>query len=181
MKKTTKGAIAAAAAGVLLLGGAGTVAFWSDSSTIVGSDVTAGTLSLSPDDCDEGWTYATGNAGEGDAVALIVPGDVISKECTFEVTATGDNLVAELTTPDAVQIDSGGTTTLDATVAAEYTVGETAATTSTTITDANDGQKVTATITVTFPYGSPTVNANDTQGFTAALDAIEVTLEQTGS
>ena len=44
MKKSTKGALAATTAGVLLLGGAGSLAFWSDS--IGGSTISSGHISL---------------------------------------------------------------------------------------------------------------------------------------
>ncbi|MDI9944213.1 alternate-type signal peptide domain-containing protein [Rhodococcus sp. 1.20] len=48
MKKQTKGAIAAAAAGALLLGGAGSLAVWSDSADVSGGGpVTSGALDLS--------------------------------------------------------------------------------------------------------------------------------------
>ena len=62
-------------------------------------------LKLGDVTCDPGgWVYADGNAGAGDAVQLIVPGDSISKECTFDVTAAGDNLTATLTKASASHI-----------------------------------------------------------------------------
>lgn len=182
MKKTTKGALAAAAAGALLLGGAGTIAYWSDSSTINGGTVDTGSLALSDADCDEGWVYAPENAGAGDPVTLLVPGDVISKGCTFTVSATGDNLEATLTTPDSTPITSEDADTFEATVAATYDIDGSPATDDTPITEANNGQTVTATITATFPFGdADAINANDTQNATASLDDIEVTLVQTES
>ncbi len=48
MNKTTKGALAASAAAVLLLGGAGSLAYWSDAETIQGGDVTAATCRWTP-------------------------------------------------------------------------------------------------------------------------------------
>lgn len=177
MKKSTKGAIAAAAAAVLLLGGAGTLAFWSDSETIPGGTVSSGELSLSEPECDADWVYAAGNANPGGTVGLIVPGDAISKECTFDIAAKGDNLNAELTTVDTVDITAApAAPTFNATVAATYSGAGTA------VTEARDGETVTATITVTFPYGDDTtVNVNDTQNVTATLDDIDITLVQTES
>ncbi len=67
MKKATKGAIAAAGAGVLLLGGAGTLAYWTADGAAAGSDITAGDLDLTAGTCS-GWTYASGAAGTGAAV-----------------------------------------------------------------------------------------------------------------
>lgn len=48
MNKTTKGALAAGAAGILLLGGAGSYALWSDAETVQGGTITAGNLDISP-------------------------------------------------------------------------------------------------------------------------------------
>lgn len=188
MKKLTKGSIAAAAAGVLLLGGLGTVAFWTDSEIIDGGSVTAGTLSLGGAVCtpsgDE-WVYAVGNAAEGSAVELIVPGDTISKTCTFVITATGDNLTADLVIPSTVNVTSDPVApSLVADVTAVYTTGGVA--TGTAITSANNGETVSATIEVEFPYGTdedgvPNVNTNDTQAILAELGDITVKLTQTES
>lgn len=181
-EKTTKGALAAAAAGFLLLGGAGTIAYWSDSSTISGGTVNTGNLALSDAACSENWLYAPGNSGAGDPVSLLVPGDAITKECTFTVSATGDNLTATLNTPDSALITAEGTDTFEASVAATYNLAGSPVTEDTPITDANDGQTLTATVTVTFPFGDEAaVNANDTQNVTASLNDIAVTLVQTES
>ena len=51
MKKSTKGAVAAGAAAVLLLGGAGTLAFWNADGTAEGGTLTAGTLELTDLTC----------------------------------------------------------------------------------------------------------------------------------
>ncbi len=181
MKKSIKGSIAAAAAGVLLLGGVSTLAFWSDSEVVDGGSVTAGTLSLGAPVCDDDWVYAVGNAGAGETVDLVVPGDTISKDCAFGITATGDNLAATLTTPATTTVTGTPVgTTLDATVTAAY-VSDGAAITP-TITEANNGNTVTATIAVTFPFGDADgVNANDMQSVEADLIDIPITLTQTES
>lgn len=181
MKKSTKGAIAAGAAAVLLLGGAGTLAYWSDSGTADGGSVTAGELSMTDPVCDATWVYAAGNAGAGEPVTLIVPGDTIAKECTFDITATGDNLEAELTVPTTTTITpSPAAASFQANVSASF-AGATS-----TITSADDGSTVTATIEVEFPFGTAEdaatpVNINDTQGVTATLDDLTITLVQTES
>lgn len=181
MNKLTKGAIAAGAAGVLLLGGLGSIAFWSDSATVDGGVVTAGTLSLGEPVCADDWVYAIGNAGAGSTVNLIVPGDTISKECTFVINATGDNLEADLTIPATVDVTgTPAGTTLVANVGATY-VSDGAAITA-KITEANDGDIVTATIEVEFPFGDETtINANDMQSVIATLDEVPITLIQTES
>ena len=184
MNKSTKGALAAAAAAVLLLGGAGTLAFWTAETDLEGGDVISGELKLENASCDAAWVYAEGAASAGDPVALFVPGDVITKDCTFDIVATGDNLSATLTVPDTAEFGSvePAAASLEAEVAATY-VDDVGAALPATITDADDGT-VTATITVTFPFGTdetgtPLVNANDTQGVTATLDEITVSLVQT--
>lgn len=185
MKKTTKGALAAVAAGVLLMGGAGSLAYWSDTATVDGGAITTGELALGDATCDADWAYAVGNAGAGTTATLIVPGDTVAKQCTFTVTATGDNLQATLTTPTTVDVtETPGAASLQADVSAAYAIGGAAIPAS--ITSANDGQTVTATIEVAFPFGTDDdattpVNVNDTQDIVATLDTIEVTLTQTES
>ncbi|KQO38263.1 alternate-type signal peptide domain-containing protein [Aeromicrobium sp. Leaf245] len=183
MKNSTKGALAAGAAAVLLLGGAGTLAYWSDAVDLPGGTVTSGELKLLNESCDADWVYAVGSASVGEPVNLVVPGDVISKECEFEVVATGDNLSADLVVPGTATFTSvaPAAPSFDATVAATYAdAGGNPL--PATITDANDGV-ITATISVTFPYGTAEddpdpVNINDTQGVTATLDSITVSVEQ---
>ncbi|MEX0428701.1 alternate-type signal peptide domain-containing protein [Nocardioides sp. DS6] len=171
--------MAAASAAVLLLGGAGSLAFWTDNGTASGGDVTTGSLSLSEGTCDEGWTYASGDDA-GSAVTTIVPGDSVTKDCTFTVSGSGDHLSATVDAPsDVTYTTSGGSpTTMNLTASGTYDVG------GTTIADGgtfavSDGQTLTAHLVVTFPYGdADAVNASDTQGITAALNEITVTLTQ---
>ena len=68
-------------------------------------------------------------------------------------------------------------------MAAAYTLGTTAIGNSAQVTSADNGKTVTATLTVTFPYGtneqgSPAVNVNSAQGDTAVLNDIAVSLVQ---
>ncbi|QIX26924.1 alternate-type signal peptide domain-containing protein [Nocardioides sp. JQ2195] len=184
MNKSTKGAIAAGAAAVLLLGGAGSLAYWSDSVDLPGGNIAAGELALSNPSCDEGWVYGPDNAKAGSSVSLIVPGDTIVKECTFTVAASGDNLAATLETPDTVDYtvtSSPAPTTLQLDVDATY-VDQEGAPVPAQVTSADDGDTITSTLAVTFPFGdAATINANDTQNLTATLNAITVSLTQTES
>jgi len=178
MKKTTKGALAASAAAVLLVGGAGTLAFWSDSGTVDGGSITTGSVSLSDGTCGE-WVYSTGSAA-GTAVTAIVPGDAIARSCTFAVDGTGDHLTVSLSAPETVSVTPtvGSPTTLLLTAAASYQRDGAALPAGTSF--AVDGpETLTALITVTFPYGAATtVNANDTQGMVGQLDDITIGLTQ---
>lgn len=192
MKKSTKGAIASAAAAVLLLGGGTSLAYWTASANVNGGSITAGDLKLVAGSCDANWVYAAGHASAGTAVSLWVPGDVVTKSCTFTISATGDNLKATLTSPSSVPLSAtsaAGATSESATAAVVYTVAGSAVTDVDTgtsgiqIDDTSDGDTLTATFTVTFPYGTdqtgtPVVNGNDTQDWVAAFDALTVTLTQ---
>lgn len=96
MKKSTKGAVAAGAAAVLLLGGAGTLAYWTAEGDAEGGTLTAGTLELSDLECGDDWLDADDNA-----IAILVPGDLVTKECTGTITMTGDNIEATVTLDDS--------------------------------------------------------------------------------
>lgn len=173
MKKHTKGAIAAGTAAVLLLGGAGTLAYWSDAQSVNGSDISTGHLSLEAGSAS-GWVYA----GTTDAVDKIVPGDSIETTARFTIAAEGSNLVAALEVPDTVSytVTDGSPSTLQLDVDSEFLLDGAAAPSA--ITEADDGQVVTAKITVDFPYGDAAINANDTQDLIADLDDITVSLTQ---
>lgn len=182
MKKMTKGALAAGVGAALLLGGAGTLAYWSDATSISGGSLETGRLALSDASCDAGWVYAEDNANAGEAVGLLVPGDSIEKRCSFTIDAAGDSLTAELTTPTSTTVTVGGETapqTLQMPVGATYSIeGEAVPS---VITSDNDGDTVTAVLTVSFPFGDQSINGNDTQDIEAALDDIAVQLVQTES
>lgn len=116
MKKVTKATIAAAAAGVLLLGGAGTVALWSANEGINAGTVSTGHLTLDAAAAGE-WSDVS-IPGTPTAFAPltddIVPGDTVAYEQTVIVSADGKNLKGELTAsgltggsalPDGVTVD----------------------------------------------------------------------------
>jgi len=184
MNKSTKGALAATTAGVLLLGGAGSLAFWSDSVTIGGSTISSGHISL--DDTTAGdcagadWVLDDGEATAGavfdPASSTLVPGDSITKTCTFDVTAVGDHLRATLaaTGGGLTLLAAGDDLSPDVTTTAVFTVG---GATATTITEDNDGDELEATITLSFPYGVTSDNLSqddslDLSDFTVALTQV---------
>jgi len=170
MKKSTKGALAAAAAGTLLLGGAGSLAFWNATATVDGSTVNAGSLTLTGADCSD---WILDNGEDVPSVALvdsIVPGDQLTKTCTYTITATGDHLRATLGA-------SGGAKTGDLAAAVSVTPSfDVGGNTVTEITEANDGDTLTAKIVLDFPYGTGV--DNDTQGDAVNLSDYVVTATQ---
>jgi alternate signal-mediated exported protein len=182
MKKSTKGTLAAAAGAVLLLGGAGSLAYWNASATVNGGAITTGSLTLSAGTCGASWTYNNGSAA-GQTVVKVVPGDQITKTCTFGVGASGDHLSATLSAPSTTAYTKtpAGAGTDSLTVATTYTIDRTPVANLVNgdkLTSSDNGKTLTAKFVVTMPYGTTTVNANDTQNLTATLNALTVTLTQ---
>jgi alternate signal-mediated exported protein len=172
MKRTTKGALAAGAAATLLLGGAGSLAYWTETVTVPGSTLESGHLAITGDTCaTAGWTLDGGTPVVGST--RIVPGDQLTKDCEFVIEGEGDHLdnvtlnitsvswsgsnalTTALGTPSATFSDSNGPLTSPATV----DVGET----------------ITAEIVVTFPTSVTGSTAEDLQ---ATLNTITVTATQ---
>ncbi|KRC48990.1 MULTISPECIES: alternate-type signal peptide domain-containing protein [unclassified Nocardioides] len=174
MKKTTKGALAAGSAAVLLMGGAGTLAFWNANTDVDGVAVTAGELKIINDNCvDADWVFDSGE-DEADKVYaagdLIVPGDELTKTCTFEIQATGEHLRANL---DVTEPSLSGALAPNLTLVDTYQVGGVDLVDG-DITEDNDGDVVTANISVTF-NGSST---NATQTLAGALSDFTLSLTQ---
>jgi len=182
MRKSTKGAVAAGGAAVLLMGGVGTLAFWTATGDADGGVIVAGSLTLTAGSCDADWVYAPGQAGAGNPVVLFVPGDVVTKECTFTIGATGDNLSAMVDAPDTLTFATDpDVTSFAASVDATYDLNGTVIADGDVITDADDGETLTVAFVVDIPFGTadPTgINDNDMQDVTATLDTLTVTLTQ---
>ncbi len=90
MNKATKGALAIGAAVVLMLGGAGSLAYWQSTAATDAANFTMGNLAVTAND-DAEWTQ------DGEAIdpetALLIPGDTVTYTQTFDVDATGDGLL----------------------------------------------------------------------------------------
>ncbi|MGF7122340.1 alternate-type signal peptide domain-containing protein [Rhodococcus sp. AG1013] len=149
MNKQTKGAIAAGAAALLLAGGAGSFALWSDTETLNGGTISSGKLSLETVGTP-GWTKG------GSPVTIssykAVPGDVLVYNAKAKIGAVGDNLHATLKA-DASSIT--GDPELLAALAPQTTAtlnGDALATgaTGVAINQDNDGQTVDVQVTFTF-------------------------------
>jgi alternate signal-mediated exported protein len=173
MKKSTKGAVAVGAAAVLLMGGAGTLAFWTADDTIDGGDIESGSLTLTVDDCSDTWLDQSDDA----PIALLVPGDEVYKDCTVTLDGTGDNLRASVAIDQAsvadVEIGDQDDQTKDPlTVSAEITDP---AGIDTTAVDVDGPTTVTVRLSVDWPYGPEN---NDSQLSTTTLDAITLTATQ---
>lgn len=168
MRKTVKGALAAGVGAVLLLGGAGTLAYWTDTGTVTGTGITSGHLMLINPSC-AGWQL---DGGAAFTTQLIVPGDTLTEACTFEVDAAGEHITAsfDVSTPSWLA-SNALTDELD--ITATYLVdGVPTAVFPATVVD---GDIVTATIVVTFT-GPDATNASE--DLTATLNDITVTATQ---
>ncbi|MCW2798874.1 MAG: alternate-type signal peptide protein [Aeromicrobium sp.] len=176
MNRSLKGAAAAGAAAVLLLGGAGSLAYWQATQDAGTADIKSGNITLSPPDC----TTAVGSHGwqldNGDAyvpgTTKIVPGDSISKVCDMTLVLTGEHIGADLTfgtaglTPDSTtladELAAGVVFTVDGAAYAP-------------ITDPGT-HDVRATITVDFDGPGAT---NLSENGDVHLNAINVVADQT--
>ena len=187
MKKTTKGALAAVAGGALLIGGAGSLAYWTDNSTVTGDSIESGTLDLSAPDCStasgtHGWQYDDDSAFDP-AGDVVVPGDTLTKVCDMTLTLVGDHIGATLDV-DSVTADwdtdaSDAGLTAELTPAVAFTVDDAAYEAIT----APGTYDVRATITLTFPFGSAADNDSNSPvggpALAAVLESITVSATQT--
>jgi alternate signal-mediated exported protein len=171
MERMTKAALAVGGAAVLLLGGAGTLAYWTADGTASGTALTSGTFDLADGTC-AAWEYS--EADGGGAVTAIVPGDTVVTSCSFEVTATGDHIgIGAVTVSDPEWVESNALTTELGTATVE----------STTLNDvpftapvaARTGDVIEVGVEVTFDGPGAT---NASQNLTATLGSITVTIEQ---
>jgi alternate signal-mediated exported protein len=156
------------------MGGVGTLAYWSDSEDIAGTTVGSGQLDLALLACGD-WQLdsAGGTGGDLDSREL-VPGDSLTKTCTYTLTAEGDHLTAVL---DITEPDWTGDLASHIDTTADFTLGATPVDPGTPLAF-QDGvpRTITAAFTVDFPWGTLD---NTSQDVTATLDDITVTVTQT--
>lgn len=172
MDKTFKGAVAAGGAAVLLLGGLGTLAFWTDDETVTGGSISSGQLSLGEPDCGTGWSL---DGGAVWTTQLLVPGDTLTKTCTIDLVADGEHLGADLELETTSFTTSNGLTD-DLAASAVFTVG---GATTTQVTSADDNKttpEISVVVSVVFD-GPTAVNAS--QNLTAVLNDLTFTATQT--
>lgn len=175
MNKLAKAAIAGAAGIALLLGGAGSLAFWNDSAGMGGASITAGTLTIRSN-TDGAWT------NDGNPVDLAtfraVPGDELVFTTTFNVTATGDNLSATVgITGDSIEAAStGAADTALAGLLTKSVAFKVDGDTSTTVDPAPGIQVVTVSVTISWPNGT---SAADNPAKNGAVDLTGMTITLT--
>ena len=203
--KMIKGSVAGATGIVLLMGGFGTYALWSDTATLEGDTLSSGELTI-----DEGsaivWDDARTTLVPGDweigdddaeppvAPDLLVPGDVITRTQSFVVTGTGKNLTGTIKLTGGDVLDggfSGGAEEtaydwLDVEVAVTAEDGETVVVPdASTEEDLNDfvfegAFNSVLTTVVTFRVGDEAeLQGDEAQKAVATLQAAALTIQQT--
>jgi alternate signal-mediated exported protein len=177
MNKTTKGALAGGAAAALLLGGLGSLAYWTDAETIGGGAINSGHLALVTGGANNGcgaWQLDSGEAVGLTYVAgdPLVPGDVLTRVCNYTIDAAGNHLRATVDIDTPTLTPGTGSFGSDLTTdVSDITVDGVAAA---SFTEANNGDTLTATVTLTFASTS----GNTTQDVTAVLDDLTLTATQ---
>lgn len=101
MNKFAKGSLAAGAGLVLLLGGAGTLAYWNDSAELAGGTINAGTLTLEADN-------DALQASIDQQPQVWVPGDQHTFSTALTLVTEGDNIQGEIVL-DAAKLGINGT------------------------------------------------------------------------
>jgi alternate signal-mediated exported protein len=116
MNKLAKGAIATAAGIALLMGGAGTFAYWNASTGITGGTIVAGQLTITDATPSNGvWSVQKNGTGTATTVSLATykasPGDLLTYTKNVTITAIGDNLTAKLSlAPGSISPSTAGLT-----------------------------------------------------------------------
>jgi len=196
MQRLTKAAMSTGAAALLLMGGAGTMAYWTAQSTATAPTALAsGAFTVSGAQCGN-WVYAASMSDKGDAVGAIVPGDSVTTNCTYTLSGSGTNLAlagAKVNTPtwntttsDAALTSALGTASVGSiTFAGDPKTVDAATgmfTDGSTIAIASSGTAVSVQINVTFPLGSSADNSTlSATALTAALQDVSVTFFQGNS
>lgn len=180
MKKSTKGALAAGAAGVLLLGGAGSLAFWTDTGQVGGGTITAGNMSITDPSCGQGWVIDGGeqepNAPFDPATGRLVPGDVIQQTCTMTFNGEGDHLRATVDAEPGVSdgLFETGDLVLDVGALEVNNGGTWAPVPASGLTELDDGKQVRLQVQVEFLGAAD----NTTQNVASNLQAINILATQ---
>lgn len=175
MKKSTKGALAAGGAAALLLGGAGTLAYWTDTADVPGTSITSGHLDLADEDCGDGWVL---DGGVAYTDQLLVPGDTLTKSCSYTLDIAGEHFTTADFTVTAPSEVTGAQALIDeigVTTAVELNGNPQATATGVAVAD---GDALTVDITVSWPYGTEDDDSNVVGGLSAALDALTVVVKQ---
>lgn len=204
MNKVAKGTVAAAAGVILLMGGAGSLAYWNDSASLGGNGqtISAGQLDITAVNAGA-WTKGFYNNAGTQVVApaavadlsavRVVPGNRLVYTQTFNVTASGDDLWFTISNTAGTVAPANATDTEDQALAAQinastlpnkFTVGSvtggnvvSATSPNTYRVTSNTGgpSTITVTWTVDFPFGASAVNTAQLGAVTLSTGAVTLT------
>ena len=171
MNRKAKGALAIGAGAIVLLGGAGSFALWSDTEDIAGGNITTGQFGL---DCGTtgAWTDVSPTMNGSTVITpgtdLMVPGDIWQYAGTCAVAATGKNMKATL----GVDLGTGNGVPSD-----NFTVTTTVNGTDSTTApiSVSNGDNFPVTVRVNFLASTP--NLQDV-GTAVSVSGMKVTLNQ---
>jgi alternate signal-mediated exported protein len=166
-----KAVLATSTAAFLLIGGAGSLAYWQTSDTVGAGNVSSGRLALAGG--DPGAWRLNGTPVADPTAVRVVPGDQLTWAGSFEIDAVGDNLQGTVGVTGGGS--SGGLAAYVGTTAVDWTVD--GATHDPTITAADDGKTLAVDVAVDFPFGSGVDNAS--QDKVIDLSDVTVTITQT--
>jgi alternate signal-mediated exported protein len=191
MKRTTKIAASVGAAALLLIGGAGSLAYWSQQATATSSaSLNTGNLVASAADCTQ-WKWVSGTTlSPGTVVTTkIIPGQVVESDCTVTVTGEGQDLAVTATITQAGWTNQGNpaASTTDFVSAGGdvvqlgtvTTVDGVAYTASTPIPIGTVAKTVKVTVTATFPYNTSGASPNASPGDTGLSGNSSMNLSDT--
>lgn len=184
MKKTTKGALAAGTAAFMMLGGAGTLAYWTDDASVEAGSVQSGKLALLAGSTTAVWTLNDQPIPNDEWQSVeLVPGDVLEYVGSYEIDAAGDNLQGTLAVTGgaltgelAAFVDESFAWTYNGLAPVLNADGVV------TFDELSDGDQIGLAITVDFPFdeGIPEEpGAASSMSRSLDLSEIEVVLEQT--
>lgn len=153
MKKTTAAAVAAAVGAALLLGGAGTLAYWSDTQDSAAQTISSGTLDIGTVASTAGVWKDSSNK----TITNLVPGDTVTTVVNIPVTLIGENLKAKLAVTKVDTVASP----FSAKLAVSTSVGAGAAAMDLTSATVIPAGGVPVTVTVTLPFDASTSDIAD--------------------
>lgn len=177
MKKATKGTLASGVGVLLFLGGAGTLAFWTDSEPITGGAINTGHLRIVTDATNTGCGGWQLDSAESAAATYtvgepLVPGDTLTRDCSFTVSANGNHLRA--TVGITAANFSGGDGDFGGKLNASVSAVKIDGTPVTSFTEADDGGTLTASVTLTFDSTA----LDNTEDLATFLDSLTLTATQ---
>ncbi|WP_125778183.1 alternate-type signal peptide domain-containing protein [Antribacter gilvus] len=176
MERLTKAALATGGAAVLLLGGAGTLAYWTAQGTATGPDIVSGSFTIASSACDSTWTLDDGTPLA--AGAAIVPGDTLTLTCTYTLGGEGAHLALGDVTIGAPAWEADNALTAELTLQAPtFTVNGAAATLPVPVT-AGDTVEVDLGVVFDGPGATNASQSTTTAQLVAALADVTVTLTQ---